>query len=355
MKILVTGGAGFIGSAYVRKAALRGDELLIIDKMTYASSRAAIAKILLSTRVTLVEKDICDQQEMVQLVAGFGPDYIVHFAAESHVDNSIASPDNFIQTNIMGTYSLLNAALANWQQLPLERRHAFRFHHVSTDEVYGDLPHPDDANTGNRQAVDLDFFVETTPYRPSSPYSASKAASDHLVKAWNRTYGLPVTISNCSNNFGPFQHPEKLLPKTILNALSCQKIPIFGDGRNIRDWLFVDDHIDAIDLILTNGRVGETYNVGANAEITNIDLVKIILDKLEVVKPISENLSNDAGYKSYHDLITYVEDRFGHDLRYGIDATKIRLELGWQPSNTIDTGLDKLIAFAMQRDEVNTN
>ena len=339
MKIIVTGGAGFIGSAYVRKAASRGDTIMIIDKMTYASSREAIAEPLASGKVELAELDICDDARIAACIGSFEPDRIIHFAAESHVDNSIAAPNEFIQSNIVGTYSLLNAARAYWHSLDEDAQKRFRFHHISTDEVYGDLPHPDDLPAGE----DAGLFKETTSYKPSSPYSASKAASDHLVHAWHRTYGLPVTISNCSNNYGPYQHVEKLLPKTINNALSCKQIPIYGTGRNIRDWLYVDDHIDAIDLILAKGRLGETYNVGGSCELTNIDLVTKVLTRLDDLCPIQENKHNVMKLKTYADLITYVEDRAGHDLRYAIDASKIESELGWRPAHTIDEGLNKMI------------
>lgn len=345
MRVIVTGGAGFIGSAYVRASLERGDDVLIIDKMTYAASREAIEKPLATGRAKLAEVDICDEAEMMVRVKDYKPDHIVHFAAESHVDNSIAAPHNFVQTNIVGTYNMLNAALACWQGLDKDQQQEFRFHHISTDEVFGDLPHPEDLLPG----ATAPSFTEDTPYKPSSPYSSSKAASDHLVYAWHRTYGLPITISNCSNNYGPHQHVEKLLPKTIFNALECIPIPIYGNGRNIRDWLYVDDHVDAIDLVIRLGRVGETYNIGANCEMTNIELVKAVLDKLDVICPIADNPKNETGHSSYRDLITFVEDRAGHDLRYAIDTTKISEELGWRPALSFDQGLHKMITFFVQK------
>jgi dTDP-glucose 4,6-dehydratase len=345
MRIIVTGGAGFIGSAYVRKAASRGDHLLIIDKMTYASSREAIQEPLATGQATLVEMDICDDANIMSQIMEFQPDKIIHFAAESHVDNSIAAPNDFIQTNIVGTYNLLNVTRYYWDGLTGEARNNFRFHHISTDEVYGDLPHPDDLPFGQ----ETEQFKETTPYKPSSPYSASKAASDHLVQAWHRTYGLPITMSNCSNNYGPFQHVEKLLPKTINNALSCYPIPIYGNGRNIRDWLYVDDHIDAIDLIVSNGQLGSTYNIGASCELTNIDLVTKVLTKLDHLCPIDKNIHNSSRLTSYRDLIVFVNDRAGHDLRYAIDASKIQNELAWQPAHTLEEGLDKTITYFIQK------
>ena len=344
MRILVTGGAGFIGSAYVRRAIMRGDDVLIVDKMTYASSDKAIETALSTNHAVLAKFDICDEAEVVFQINSFSPDCVIHFAAESHVDNSIAAPHDFIQTNIVGTYNLLNAALSFWRGLDQSKAGGFRFHHISTDEVYGDLPHPDDLQPNQNPGS----FTETTPYKPSSPYSSSKAASDHLVHAWHRTYGLPITISNCSNNYGPYQHVEKLLPKTITNALACKPVPIYGNGRNIRDWLYVDDHIDAIDLIISRGNIGETYNVGSSCEMTNIDLVTLVLEKINVFYPIADNPANNAGFASYRDLISFVTDRAGHDLRYAIDSSKIQQKLGWSPSHTLDEGLDKMIAHFIQ-------
>lgn len=339
MKILVTGGAGFIGSAFVRKAAMRGDDILILDKMTYAASQNSIWAALELENVNLVEIDLCNASLLRTEVQSFKPDKIIHFAAETHVDNSIAMPDQFVQSNIVGTFNLLREALDIWIEKREYGSAEFRFHHISTDEVYGELELPEDAIASNN------LFTENTPYSPRSPYSASKAAADHLVRAWYHTFNLPVTLSNCSNNFGPYQHAEKLVPKAIQNALACKEIPIYGDGKNIRDWLYVEDHIDAIDLILKKGRPGETYNIGASCERSNIQIVSTILELVEDIQPINSNLNNVSNLKSYKELITFVKDRPGHDLRYAIDATKIKEDLGWQPRNGFNEALSKTVKY----------
>ncbi len=329
MRILVTGGAGFIGSAVVRHLIDTTEhEVLNLDKLTYAGNLESLASIATNSRYEFVQADIGNQPTVSAVLQRFAPHAIMHLAAESHVDRSIDGPSDFIQTNIVGTYSLLEATRAYWQALPGDERAAFRFHHISTDEVYGDL-----------HGVD-DLFLETTPYAPSSPYSASKAASDHLVRAWQRTYGLPVLITNCSNNYGPYHFPEKLIPLVILNALAGKPLPVYGDGLQVRDWLYVEDHARALFKVVTEGKVGETYNIGGHNEQKNIDVVRSICALLEELAP-----QRPAGIAHYADLITFVKDRPGHDLRYAIDAGKIERELGWVPEETFQSGLRKTVQW----------
>ena len=329
MRILVTGGAGFIGSALIRHLIRdTGHSVLNLDKLTYAGNLESLAEVDGDTRYQFLQADIADRERVSEALLEFQPDAIMHLAAESHVDRSIDGPAEFIQTNIVGTYQLLEAARAYWQSLPQGRREAFRFHHISTDEVYGDL-----------HGVD-DLFTETTPYAPSSPYSASKASSDHLVRAWQRTYGLPVLITNCSNNYGPYHFPEKLIPLVILNALDGKPLPVYGDGAQVRDWLYVEDHARALFKVVSEGKVGETYNIGGHNEQKNIDVVRSICALLEELAP-----SKPEGVTRYEDLITFVKDRPGHDLRYAIDAGKIERELGWVPQETFQTGLRKTVQW----------
>ena len=329
MRILITGGAGFIGSALIRHLIQSTEhEVLNLDKLTYAGNLESLAPVDDNPRYRFVQADIADSPVVAQTLAEFQPDAIMHLAAESHVDRSIDGPAAFIQTNIVGTYSLLESTRAYWLGLSAERKAAFRFHHISTDEVYGDL-----------HGVD-DLFTETTPYAPSSPYSASKAASDHLVRAWQRTYGLPVLISNCSNNYGPYHFPEKLIPLMILNALAGKPLPVYGNGQQVRDWLYVEDHARALLKVVSEGQVGETYNIGGHNEQKNLDVVRAICALLEELAP-----QKPAGIARYEDLITYVQDRPGHDLRYAIDAGKIERELGWVPQETFETGLRKTVQW----------
>lgn len=339
VKILVTGGAGFIGSAVVRHIINNTqDSVVNVDKLTYAGNLESLAEISDSERYSFEHADICDAEAMARIFAQHQPDAVMHLAAESHVDRSITGPAAFIETNIVGTYVLLEAARNYWSGLDDEKKKNFRFHHISTDEVYGDLPHPDEVNSNET----LPLFTETTAYAPSSPYSASKASSDHLVRAWKRTYGLPTIVTNCSNNYGPYHFPEKLIPLVILNALEGKALPIYGKGDQIRDWLYVEDHARALYTVVTEGKAGETYNIGGHNEKKNIDVVFTICDLLDEIVPKE---------KSYREQITYVADRPGHDRRYAIDADKISRELGWKPQETFESGIRKTVEWYL----ANTN
>lgn len=327
MKILVTGGAGFIGSAVVRHIIENtSDEVRVIDCLTYAGNLESLAPVAGNKRYSFSQTDITDAKSVAEQFSDFRPDIVMHLAAESHVDRSIDGPAAFIQTNLIGTFTLLEGARQYWSALDTAQKQTFRFHHISTDEVYGDLHGTDD------------LFTEETPYAPSSPYSASKAGSDHLVRAWNRTYGLPVVVTNCSNNYGPYHFPEKLIPLTILNALAGKPLPVYGNGEQIRDWLYVEDHARALYKVATEGRSGETYNIGGHNERKNVDVVRTIcaiLDKVVEQKPGNIN--------QFADLITFVKDRPGHDLRYAIDAAKIQRDLGWVPEETFESGIEKTV------------
>ena len=333
MKILVTGGAGFIGSAVVRNLIRRGEDIVInVDKLTYSANLLSLSDVMHSPKYVFEKIDICDTEAVQGVFERHKPDMVMHLAAESHVDRSIDGPAEFVQTNILGTYKLLEASLTYYQKLTRERRAIFRYHHISTDEVFGALE------------LDSPTFNSETPYRPRSPYSASKAASDHLALAWHHTYGLPVILSNCSNNYGPYQFPEKLIPLMILNGLAGQTMPLYGAGKNIRDWLFVGDHAEALITILKTGRVGETYLVGGDSERRNIDVVRSICELLDELVPTTNKTQR-------HDLITFVEDRPGHDLRYAIDFSKTTRELGWRPSISFDEGLRRTVAWYVENGE----
>lgn len=331
---LITGGAGFIGSAVVRYIINHTQHsVVVVDKLTYAGNLNSLAEVSANERFQFEKVDICNRSELDRVFQRYQPDAVMHLAAESHVDRSIDGPAAFIETNIVGTYTLLEAARSYWQALDKAKKQAFRFHHISTDEVYGDLHGTND------------LFTETTPYAPSSPYSASKASSDHLVRAWLRTYGLPAIITNCSNNYGPYHFPEKLIPLTILNAISGKPLPVYGDGGQIRDWLFVEDHARALYTVVTEGNVGETYNIGGHNERKNIDVVKTICRLLEELAP-----NKPQGVKRYQDLITFVTDRPGHDVRYAIDAGKIKRELGWVPQETFESGMRKTVNWYLNNE-----
>lgn len=332
MKILVTGGAGFIGSALVRHIINNTDNSVVnVDKLTYAGNLESLASITHNDRYSFERVDICNKVEVGRVFNDYKPDVVMHLAAESHVDRSIDSPDDFIQTNIVGTYNMLEVARAYWLDLASTKKSLFRFHHISTDEVYGDLE------------SDNDLFTEDTPYAPSSPYSASKAASDHLVRAWYRTYKFPIIITNCSNNYGPYHFPEKLIPLVILNALDGKPLPIYGAGDQVRDWLYVEDHARALFTVITKGIIGETYNIGGHNEKANIQVVKLICDLLDELVPLDTGL--------YNSQITHVADRPGHDRRYAIDANKIAADLGWVPEETFESGIRKTVLWYLENQE----
>ncbi|WNO61681.1 dTDP-glucose 4,6-dehydratase [Rheinheimera sp. MMS21-TC3] len=378
MKILVTGGAGFIGSAVVRYIIEHtASSVINVDKLTYAGNLNSLVSVAENPRYYFEQVDICDRAEVERVFNQHQPDCVMHLAAESHVDRSIDGPAEFIHTNIIGTYTLLEVARHYWQQLAEPKKANFKFHHISTDEVYGDLPHPADEvadasdeessveglvvsaeltaqviNTQNSKLKThnsaLPLFTEITPYAPSSPYSASKAASDHLVRAWLRTYGLPTVITNCSNNYGPYHFPEKLIPLVILNALAGKPLPIYGKGDQIRDWLYVDDHARALYKVVTEGKIGETYNIGGHNEKTNLDVVETICQILDELAPLNSTQNTEhspLNIQNYKSLITFVKDRPGHDRRYAIDASKIQRELGWAPEESFETGLRKTVQW----------
>ena len=332
MKLLITGGAGFIGSAVIRKIIAETDNAVVnVDNLTYAGNLESLAAIGKNPRYSFERADICDREAMRQILAKHQPDAIMHLAAESHVDRSIDGPDQFIKTNIFGTYNLLDATRAYWSDLPADRKSAFRFHHISTDEVYGAL-----GATGH--------FHEETAYQPNSPYSASKASSDHLVRAWQHTYGLPTVTTNCSNNYGAYQFPEKLIPLMILNGLEGKPLPVYGKGDNVRDWLYVDDHADALLTVLLRGKIGETYNVGGHNEKKNLDIVQSICVSLDRLAPNSK-------VGKHRNLIKFVSDRPGHDFRYAVDAGKIARDLGWKPKESFESGLEKTITWYLANAE----
>ena len=332
MKILVTGGAGFIGSAVVRHIINdTNNEVVNLDCLTYAGNLESIPGATECERYSFEQVDICDKEEVLRVFEQHKPDAVMHLAAESHVDRSIEGPGAFIQTNVIGTFNMLDAARGYWNALPDEQKKSFRFHHISTDEVYGDLEGTDD------------LFTETTSYAPSSPYSASKASSDHLVRAWGRTYGLPVIVTNCSNNYGPYHFPEKLIPHMILNALHGKPLPVYGDGMQIRDWLFVEDHARALYKVVTEGVIGETYNIGGHNEQSNIHVVRTVCKLLEELVP-----NKPDNIERYEDLIVFVKDRPGHDVRYAIDASKIHRELNWKPEETFESGLRKTVNWYLE-------
>ena len=352
MKILITGGAGFIGSAVIRHIiANTEDSVINVDKLTYAGNLDSLVEVSKDERYVFEQVDICHREDLEQVFREHQPDAVMHLAAESHVDRSIDGPAAFIETNIVGTYTLLEVTRSYWNDLDAERKDKFRFHHISTDEVYGDLEGPED------------LFTEETSYAPSSPYSASKASSDHLVRAWRRTYGLPTLVTNCSNNYGPYHFPEKLIPLMILNALEEKPLPVYGKGNQVRDWLYVEDHARALYKVVTGGKVGETYNVGGHNEMQNIEVVRTICQLLDELIPMRSNGEAGKGKQespvphasfpglSYSSLITYVTDRPGHDLRYAIDASKIQRELGWQPEETFESGIRKTVQWYLDNFE----
>ena len=334
MKIMVTGGAGFIGSAVIRHIISDTEHQVVnVDKLTYAGNLGSLGSVSDSERYAFEQVDICEDAAVTDVFTKHKPDVLMHLAAESHVDRSIDGPGEFIQTNIVGTYTLLEAARAYRSQLSDDDKDKFRFHHISTDEVYGDLEGFED------------LFREDTPYAPSSPYSASKAGSDHLVRAWGRTFGLPILVTNCSNNYGPFHFPEKLIPLVILNALKGNPLPVYGKGNQVRDWLFVDDHARALIEVVTNGVIGETYNIGGHNEKQNIEVVRTVCRLLDELRP-----SEHAHVDRYEELITFVKDRPGHDVRYAIDASKIERELGWRPQETFESGLRKTVEWYLNNE-----
>lgn len=338
--IIVTGGAGFIGSAVVRYIIGNTNESVVnVDCLTYAGNVESVNSISDSDRYYFVQADICNAKAMADIFAKYQPTAVMHLAAESHVDRSIDGPADFITTNIVGTFTLLEAARNYWMALSEDKKQSFRFHHISTDEVYGDLEGTDD------------LFTEATSYEPSSPYSASKASSDHLVRAWYRTYDLPVIVTNCSNNYGPYHFPEKLIPHVILNALGAKSLPVYGDGSQIRDWLYVEDHARALYKVVTEGVVGETYNIGGHNEKKNIEVVETLCAILDELKPISDNPAFSASSMThYNELITFVKDRPGHDVRYAIDASKIERELGWVPEESFETGIRKTVEWYLNNE-----
>ena len=328
-RILITGGAGFIGSALVRHLIFNTDYIVLnIDALTYAGNLSSLASVAESDRYQFQQIDICDSNKVLEAIKYFEPDIITHLAAESHVDRSIDGPGAFIQTNLVGTFSMLNGALEYWRGLSEDKQRDFRFHHISTDEVFGALG-------------DDGFFTEETPYDPRSPYSASKAGSDHLVQAWHHTYGLPVVITNCSNNYGPFHFPEKLIPLVIIKCLAGEPLPVYGTGSNVRDWLYVDDHVRALQAVFEQGAIGHSYMVGGNSERTNLEVVHVICGTLDRIRPRADKLS-------YREQITFVADRPGHDFRYAIDATKLQTELGWKPIETFESGMEKTIRWYLE-------
>ena len=337
MKILITGGAGFIGSAVIRHIIQNTtDSLVNVDKLTYAGNLDNLVSVCQSSRYAFEQVDICDRSALERIFIQHQPDAVMHLAAESHVDRSIDGPAAFIETNIVGTYTLLEVARSYWQGLDTQGKQDFRFHHISTDEVYGDLPHPDEDDQAEQK-----LFTEATAYAPSSPYSASKASSDHLVRAWYKTYGLPVIVTNCSNNYGPYHFPEKLVPHIILNALHGKPLPVYGKGDQIRDWLYVEDHARALYKVVTEGKVGETYNIGGHNEKQNLEVVQLLCEILQELKPQTNR---------YKDLITFVKDRPGHDRRYAIDASKIERELGWKPQETFESGMRKTVQWYLDHE-----
>jgi len=339
LRILVTGGAGFIGSAVIRHIINNTqDSVINVDKLTYAGNLESLAEVKDNERYVFEQVDICNRAALDQVFEQHKPDVVMHLAAESHVDRSIDGPAAFIETNIVGTYTLLEASRAYWNSLLEAKKLLFRFHHISTDEVYGDLEGPED------------LFTEETSYAPSSPYSASKASSDHLVRAWLRTYGFPTVVTNCSNNYGPFHFPEKLIPLMILNALDGKPLPVYGSGQQIRDWLYVEDHARALYLVAKQGKIGETYNIGGHNEKTNIDVVKTICELLEELVPTNCHSREGGNLKGFESLITYVKDRPGHDVRYAINASKIERELGWLPEESFETGIRKTVQWYLNNE-----